>query len=667
MQKHFYAVLFFITLAFTAAAAPGDTTWVQAHNNIQLTAYGAFDAAAKFPAGTTTYRKIYMVFTLGTYNCPGTPQYCHQWDYDVHSILMTPPGDTVEISRFITPYATSGVPRFPVGWTYRYIFDVTDYYPLMKSDAILRVFYSGYSFGFTADVKFAMIEGTPERDVAGVDKIWRASYQYGNAANPIDNRVTEQLKNAPNGTQSAELKVLITGHGSDPNQCCEFASHNYTVKVNNAPTDTKAIWRNDCGSNQLYPQGGTWIFNRANWCPGAIVDANTHNLTGISGPGGYSVDLDFDAYTNTSGSNYGSYNLAANVIYYGSFNKNLDASLEDIISPTDFEGHFRENPSDGKPVVNIRNSGSSSINSMRIRYGVQDSAKAIYDWTGNLAPLAETQITLPELSALKNLSLEAATGTYRFLAEIISVNGASDDDATNDTLASFFTVAPTWPNTFVVNMKTNSEGVSGIGQNPSETSWKITDAIGNIVASRTGADVSTTYSDTVSLPNPGFYKLMVTDGGCDGLHWWVWDQNPQYGITAGSIVIRNFQTGAPIPVKGNILSGTYRDDFGCGFVQNFTTAGYAAGVKNPSNSSVSGKLVLVPNPAHNTLNISLYGLQKIEGEIRIVDAVGSVVLIKTIHSAKNNLDISSLIPGIYHVEFNGADGNKFSERLAVGR
>ena len=33
--------------------------------------------------------------------------------------------------------------------------------------------------------------------------------------------------------------------------------------------DHRDMWK-DCGDNPLYPQGGTWIFDRAYWCPGDL-------------------------------------------------------------------------------------------------------------------------------------------------------------------------------------------------------------------------------------------------------------------------------------------------------------------------------------------------------------------------------------------------------------
>ena len=75
---------------------------------------------------------------------------------------------------------------------------------------------------------------------------------------------------APDRTVSAAFRFIVTGHGSDVNQCCEFASHYYNLNLNGSSILQQQIWR-DCGFNELYPQGGTWIYNRANWCPGATV------------------------------------------------------------------------------------------------------------------------------------------------------------------------------------------------------------------------------------------------------------------------------------------------------------------------------------------------------------------------------------------------------------
>ena len=138
---------FFVALLVAAQlqAAPGDTTWVQAHSNVQLNYYNNFDTLINFPDGTTKYRKIIMVFTLGKYVCPGSPTYCSDWDYTVQNYLMNKRGDTLELGRLITPYAKGA--RMPASWTQKYYFDVTDYATALKDSNLIRIHYSGYSGG----------------------------------------------------------------------------------------------------------------------------------------------------------------------------------------------------------------------------------------------------------------------------------------------------------------------------------------------------------------------------------------------------------------------------------------------------------------------------------------------------------------------------------------
>lgn len=577
MKKYIYLIAVLCVFSFAHVnGAVGDTTWVQSFHG-DFTNYGAFDTAVVFPDSSTSYRKIYMIITIGEYTCTAGSQYCHQWDYDIENYVMTPRGDTLEIGRFITPYATSGTPGFTSTWQQHYIYDVTDYYKILRDSALMRIFYSGYSWGFTGDVKFAFIEGTPERNVIGYDKLWNNTYTYGNTASVIDSSVKPYTLTAPSGTQSAEMKFLITGHGSDNTSgCCEFdntgVGHTYTVLANNNTVASYNMNVN-CGMSELYPQGGTWLYGRAgNWCPGGSVQLGQYPLTGVTGGSQYTTDVNFDDSYDGGGA-YGIYKIASAVFYYGGLNKTLDASLDDIIAPTNFEWYRRENPRVSVPVIKVRNTGATTITSMLISYGVKDSVATEYIWTGSLAPLTDTTITLPAIPALTNLSLNAVTGTHTFKAEIQQVNGLADDDHSNDTLTSQFLVAPKWPYSFLIKLKTSSIGADGsFGTSPADASWQITDANNNVVASRSNANVTTTYFDTVTLHSGSFYTLSVSTSQCYGLNWWA--LAGQTGYTSGSIGVVNYMGGgALLNLNGTSNSGQFLDDFGCGFVQYFTTLG----------------------------------------------------------------------------------------------
>jgi hypothetical protein len=645
-----------IALSSKLYAAPGDTTWVYA-NNVKLNYYNNFDTAVAFPSGSVSYRKILMFFTLGEYNCPSGSTYCHQWDYTVTNYLMTKT-DTVELSRFITPYANTGVPRFPSSWKQVYTYDVTDFYPLMKDTATVRIYYSGYSGGFTGSIKFAFIEGTPERNVYGITPLWRGAFNYGDPSDPINNHVPVQSLTAPSNTNSAELKFTVTGHGSDStSSCCEFDSNAYYVILNNDTIALKAIWREDCGFNELYPQGGTWIFNRGNWCPGDAVNTNTHILTGVTAGSNYSLDVNFSPYSNAPYQDYGDYFLEGHVVYYGNCNHTLDASLEDIISPNNFADHFRENPSGNSPVVKVRNSGSSTINSITFSYGVKDSAAVQYTWTGTLVSLHDTDIALNPLPTLTNMSLAGLNGVCNFIVKILTVNGTADQDSTNNVLQSTFVVAPTWPNKFLVTLKTNNEinfDEPGTGSDPSETSWQITDMNNNILFSKLNASVSTTYKDTISLPVNGFYKLTINNIGCDGLQWWLWTENTGYGITSGSFEVSKLGTGTAIPMNGYNYTGTFNNDFGCGFSQYFTTEESTVGIVTLKNNT--SDILVYPNPAMDNITIENTSMDIKDEQISIYNIQGELLLRQPMLQAKTIINVSSLSNGVYVMEVKTENG-----------
>jgi hypothetical protein len=444
----------------------------------------------------------------------------------------------------------------------------------------MQMFYSGYSWGFTGDVKFAFIEGTPERNVLGYNKLWNGTYTYGNPANPIDSNLLPLTFTPPtslHGPVSAEMKFLITGHGYDSTSgCCEFdntgVGHAYTVWANNNQIAQYNMNIN-CGMSELYPQGGTWLYQRAgNWCPGGSVNLAQYPLTGVTSGTPFTTDVSFDD-SYYGGNSFGIYKISSAVFYYAEMNKTLDASLEDIIAPTNFPWYRRENPRVSVPVIKIRNTGATTITSMTLQYGVKDSTMARYIWTGSLAPLTDTIISLPPIASLTNLSLNAATGTHTFIAQIQQVNGQTDNDQSNDTLTSQFLVAPKWPYKLRIKLLTSSIGADGnFGDSPADASWQITDANNTVIASRSNANVTTTYYDTVTLQSSSFYTLSVSTSQCYGLQWWALQGTT--GYTAGSFAVQNLLSGnSVLTLNGMSNTGEFEDDFGCGFLQYFTTAG----------------------------------------------------------------------------------------------
>lgn len=649
MKKLNQFILLIVCSTFTTLslhANPGDTTWVQA-NQVQLNYYNNFDDTVVFPDNSVTYRKILMYFDLGKYNCSSSEQYCHQWDYTVHNYLINN-GDTVELNRLITPYATSGWDRFNGNWVQPYVFDVTEFEPMLHDSSVIRILYSGYSGGFTADIKFAFIEGIPPRDIKGIEKVYANNKTFGNASNPINNHFPSKNYSSPIGTKSAAMRVLITGHGSDDaTQCCEFASNNYRIALNGTQIVDEAIWKDDCGMNQLYPQGGTWIYDRANWCPGEKVIADYHPLTTVNTEAvNYDVQMSFNNYTGTG--NLGSYNTQALIFYYGDFNKTLDVSLENIVSPTTDPNYFRENPTGTYPEVIVKNVGSSTINSIEFEFGVKDSTTQTYLWNGTINPMEEKTIALNELLTLKHMSFQGLTGEYEFQVSIKNVNGQADEDVTNNSLKSNFVVAPAWPGDLILTLYTGNLVVSN-GQyflgNPDQK-WEIMDVNGNVIKSRTNTFQSQTYLDTISITTPGFYKLKISTNNGMGLHWWPWDGNSQ--VDQGGFDITDID-GNVIAMKNYVYNGTERDDFGDEYVQYFTipTPG-GLGINNIENEN--NRIKVFPNPAKDYIQVTSSksnGICKVE----LINMMGQVVYQDTNDNPNFYISTANLDAGMYTLLF----------------
>ncbi|THU39284.1 T9SS type A sorting domain-containing protein [Niastella caeni] len=546
-------VLYLLLVSLFSAkglANPGDTTWVQAQNDVQLDYYNDFDAAVTFPSGTVSYRKIIMVFTLGKYQCPAGTQYCGDWDYTVQNYLMTPT-DTFELSRLITPYANASYPRTGWNWKQRYYFDVTDFYPVLKNAATIRLSYHNYSGGFTGNIKFAFIEGTPPRSVTGIKRLWHGAFPFGRSTDPIENYLPAINALAPANTQQAEMNFTVTGHGSDNTGCSEFCSKYYQVYANSSLKETKTIWKDNCGSNNLYPQSGTWIYNRAGWCPGEQVNPNVHKLGAVTAGNSINADVNFQSYT---GNGSASYIIESALFFYGAYNQNLDASVESIIAPNDYEGHFRANPICGNPVVVIKNTGATTINSVALQYGVAGQTLQTYTVSGlTIASSKDTTIKLPSLSALATL---AAGSINKFVVTIQQINGNADGYALNNSMQSSFVAAPEWPGRFTMVIKSNNGAT--------QTKWRIEDLNSTVYKQRNPTATQTVYTDSVELPD-GCYRLVVTDANCDGLYWWA-----NSGAGRGYVYAAK-KDGTVIPFTNGLPAypASLAPDFGCGFTQYF--------------------------------------------------------------------------------------------------
>ncbi len=471
-----------------------------------------------------------------------------------------------ELLRYITPYGIGldlGAQGDGEGFTWK--IDVTDFAPLLADSVELS---AGNNQEFL-DMKFVMIEGTPPRDVQRIENVYNGSHRY-DAQIESDFLVPKTFQSTVN-EKGAKLRLTNTGHGFGGNlNCSEFCPTNNDIKVNSVKRYGQFLWRDNCNMNPVFPQGGTWIYSRSNWCPGAEVYNDEYELTPFYTPGD-SFTIDYDMQSGYVWNGQGStpyWRVEAQLITYGAPNFENDAEVEMIISPNKWEYYKRFNPICSNPVVRIRNSGSKPLTSVRIQYGVKNGEMHSYEWTGNLAFMESEEVTLP----LANFG--SWDGKPVFIVRTENPNGVKDDHPQNDEMETEFDKVPIYPSTLILWLRTNNAG--------NESYYRVFDQEGNVVKSGDNFNSNTLYKDTIRL-DTGCYRFVLYDRGGDGL----------------SFFANNDGTGFARLMDGFSTIKQFQPNFGAQIAQSFTV-GYPMKTETAEESK---PFRIFPNPGSNALII----------------------------------------------------------------
>jgi hypothetical protein len=201
--------------------------------------------------------------------CP--PGGCGEWDRVASVDARGHDGKWFEIIRYITPY---GVPC-------SHTIDLTDYISLLQGKVDFRFNCSTLDNGYYYSLTLNYGQGAPEYLYSSVYEVWNEIYPFGDYADlqPVENWSFQFPENAVAST----LKLVSTGHGwGDLNtgNAAEFYDATHHIWVNGAQTFEQHNWY-DCNPNPdaCQPQNGTWYYDRAGWCPGAIAQWFDYNMT----------------------------------------------------------------------------------------------------------------------------------------------------------------------------------------------------------------------------------------------------------------------------------------------------------------------------------------------------------------------------------------------------
>lgn len=547
-------------------------------------------------------------------------------------------GEPIEIGRAATPY--SG--RKDKGWFYPWFFDVTDYQNLMSGDTRLRAFYRGPRDGFTISLEFIMIEGTPPREPVKVQNLYKSpptGWYYSFDTSDINgDRFVERQLTMPEEAEGGKIRVSIKGHGFGEvsGNCAEFCEKWYKVLINENSFDQQTVWRDDCDMTPVYPQTGTWIFSRTNWCPGTESYPYDHDITNEIGPGeDFTMEMEMESHSFRAPADNEftdpRWVVDAQFIAYGPKNFDRDIAITRILAPNDQANQSRYNPICGNPIVVIENRGANPITSATITYGSKGTWKNGYQWEGNLKFMERDTVVLPNNRKWGSLFKDKQP----FKVKVSKPNGQADQYEHNNEATSTFKSVPKFPDRFRLLLRANS--------NPDELSYVLKHKWGKKVRERSSFEANTNHYDTFDL-EPGCYEFILTNERTgpsnvgDGLSFFANNESDGY--------VRFVNMDDPIPISG----GGMEPNFGHQVRKSFTV-GYNLGEDEKADVQKSFKIR--PNPVSQRLRADLSLPQKKDIQLTVYSASGQRVISQQMAGYKDggfSINVGSLDKGFYMLE-----------------
>ncbi|MFT4095225.1 MAG: peptide-N-glycosidase F-related protein [Niabella sp.] len=500
--------------SFVGAAAQNPvTSHVVTHNRATIICdpskgENPYPAWGVFPKSNYPVRKITMHVTLGS---PDKLNTAH-WDYLDHIVLRRKGGANgavldYELGRMLTPYGSI----YNKGWSWKWQVDVTDFAPYLRDSVEVVYTHSGYednTVGWALTIDFEILSGPPVVAPLGIVQLWNKGYKYGDSAEKIEEHLLPVDYESVAGAALSRIRIQHTGHGMDkPRGCSEFCSRWREIKLDAQTVDRRDMWK-DCGNNPLYPQGGTWIYDRAYWCPGDLQQPDVIDV--FTKPGSHEVSLTMEPYTAT-GNIQAVENISAYLFQYAAPKQKTDVAVEAIMAPSDEQRFFRLNPASFIPRIAIRNLGADPLRSLTIVYGTEGFAKKTFHWKGLLPFNQTTEIALPG-------EIQEKDGVNTFTVALSKPNGKADAWPGDNEMKTSFTAPEKFPSEFVLQLFTNNK--------PKDNRIFLVNDRLDTIFQKTPQQLEavTRYTDTIRLA-AGKYTLDLTDTSGDGLQFWAEPQN----------------------------------------------------------------------------------------------------------------------------------------------
>jgi hypothetical protein len=201
--------------------------------------------------------------------CP--PGGCDPWDRVSSIEVKGHNGAWYQIIRYLTPY----------GVACDHDIDLTDFMSLLQGKVTFRGNLGTQGNGFLYSLNLDYVQGIPANSYSKINRLWSETYDFGNMSALQPCEVYDfQFET---GVSAAKLKLVSTGHGwgnNNTGNAAEFHNDTHHIWIDGNETFEQVNW-NDCQPNPdgCSPQGGTWQFDRAGWCPGSIAQWFDYDMT----------------------------------------------------------------------------------------------------------------------------------------------------------------------------------------------------------------------------------------------------------------------------------------------------------------------------------------------------------------------------------------------------
>lgn len=544
---------------------------------------------------------------------------------DLRYYLKTPA--KYEILSLVTPYG-NGLSLGKDGKTFT--FDVTDFAPILKGKKRISIEMGG-QWQEELDIQFHFIEGVPTREVIDIQNVWR--FGRGNyGAIQADEIFEPRMVTLHPDAAEYKLRSSITGHGQNG----EFQPRDHYLNINGGSQDfVFRVWK-ECSTIPIYPQGGTWPFDRAGWCPGDPTLLFENDITSFGQPG-ETVEIDYGV--NGAHMDQANYLVSHQLVSYGPKRYTNNATLLDIVRPSQKVEWERENPSCNKPTVIIQNNGIEDLKFASIEYGLKGGVKEMYQWAGNLKFGEQAVVELP--IRMDNFWAEAVAGNTRvFEAQIVEVNRMTDDFPSDNMLTSQVDDVDVLTGNVRFEFVTNTRG--------EETSFEIRDNMGEVVYEGSGYGPNEKVIVDLDM-SPGCYSLEFRDSGDDGLYYWYWEQTGQ-SRGRGSVYFSKERSNRWLKFK------SFEAEFGRFIHYDFAIDGLVSS----EDQRVLRHLNVFPNPNDGAFIVDFYSEKTEDLKIEVISPTGQLLHSQTMQSyadqqLKERIEVANIPPGMYLVRFTQAD------------